>query len=46
LTHVVNHIDSRLRTGRRPNGADGNDGAQTTDDDDDSTALTTAQEAH
>jgi len=40
LTHMVNHIDSRLRTGRR---RDGNDGAETADDD---PALTITQEAH
>jgi len=40
LTHLVNHIDSRLRTGRR---RDGNDGADTADDD---PAFTFAQEAH
>jgi polar amino acid transport system permease protein len=39
LTHVVNHIDSRLRTGRR---RDGNDGAEG----DDNPALTITQEAH
>lgn len=40
LTHVVNHIDSRLRTGSR---RDGNDGADTADDD---PTLTIFQEAH
>ena len=40
LTHVVNHIDSRLRHGRRRNG---NDGADTADDD---PAFIITQEAH
>jgi polar amino acid transport system permease protein/polar amino acid transport system substrate-binding protein len=38
LTHVVNHIDARLRTGRRADGADG--------DDPDDLAVAITQEAH
>jgi hypothetical protein len=40
LTHVVNYIDSRLRTGRH---GDGNDGA---DDPEDGLAFAVTQEAH
>ncbi|MHB8188037.1 MAG: amino acid ABC transporter permease [Dermatophilaceae bacterium] len=43
LTHVVNYIDSRLRTGRRADGADGADGAGGPDDD---LAFAITQEAH
>ena len=40
---MVNYIDSRLRTGRRADGADGNDGAGGPDDD---LAFAITQEAH
>jgi polar amino acid transport system permease protein len=43
LTHVVNYIDTRLRTGRRSDGADDNDGAGDPNDD---LAFAITQEAH